>query len=380
MTSALLPCLLLAAGLGLGHSAGLSFEPDPSASSASLGPGMHAARTSEPPPSPIWAPKEAIDLDFGGISGRLRLLTPTPEVGLPVRFALEVEDRSSRTTPGPTWPAAGTALGDFEVIGIGDETGKDAWPSWSIRTFAGGLVELPSFVIEWNGIEARTTPRRLDIASVAGLDTAPQAFRDISQAVDVPLPGRWLLLWIAGAILVGLALSLAIMLLRRRARDERPAPTVPADTWALARLDELAASDLLDRGRIHAFYLRMTDITRGFIERRYGIAAPERTTPEAGRELERHPMVDAGHAQFLRGMLRSADMVKFAGDRPSTGEAERDLQLVREFVREVGPAPSGIDPQGSEGDADRVSEETVHDRRRAVKVAVEGLDQLEDGS
>lgn len=393
MSGTLLPTLLLAVGLGLGSSAGLSFESDPSPSPASTGPGMHSQEMPEAPPPPIWRPTEAIELDFAGVSGRLRLLTPNPDVGLPVRFALELEDRSPRTAPEPTWPAAGTTLGEFEVIGVDGAAGEDAWPSWSIRTFAGGMVELPSFIVEWNGIEARTTPRRLDIASVAGLDTAPQAFRDIAQAVEVPLPRPWLVLWIVGAVLAVVAFTVAWLLLRRRRGEERPAPTVPADSWALARLDELAASDLLERRRIHAFYLRLTDITRGFIERRYGIAAPERTTPEAGRELERHPMVDAGHAQFLRRLLRSADMVKFAGDRPSPGEADRDLQLVRDFVREVGPTPSAVD-SGEEGEGDthgaRPSDDvlptddapkgTAHGRRRAVKVAVDGLDQLEDGS
>lgn len=394
MTSGLLPFLLLTAGLGLGAAAGLSHEDASSSSPAAAESRANLQEMPEPPSAPIWSPTEAIELDFDGVPGKLRLLTPSPDVGLPIRFTLELDDESPGTAPGPMWPAAGTTLGEFEVIGVDDEVDGSRWPSWSIRTFASGLVELPSFTIEWNGVDSPTPPRRLEIASAAGLDTAPDAFRDIAQAVDVPLPRPWLAFWIVGGAFILLTLLIMIVLLRRRDRGPAPDPAVPADIWALARLDELAAEDLLQRRRIHAFYLRLTDITRGFIERRYGIAAPDRTTPEASRELERHPLVDAGHAEFLRRLLRSADLVKFAGDRPSPGEADRDLKLVRDFVREVGAAPPTVQAQepdaGQGGDAGApaalsrpgpaTDDTTARDRTRAVQAAVDGLDELEDRS
>ena len=382
--------LVLAFGIGDPADSVPRTQDSPAVPSTMLAPPVSArdSATADPPSSPPWRPGDAVELDFDGIPARLLLETVELEVGLPIRFRLEIGSNPSFLGEfRPVWPSRDQSLGEFEILGPVPQTFTSTnGPvefAWDVRTFASGVVELPAFTIQLGTADARTPPRSMEIASVTGLDAAPETYRDIAGAVDVRIDRPWPLLWISLAIL---GTGVIIFFLVRWWRRPRPTPPpVPADVWALARLDELAAGEDLDRGRVNRFYIGLTDIARDFMERRYGIAAPERTTPEFIREAGRHPEVDPDHASLLGNLLRSADLVKFAGDRPAVTEAGRDLQLVRDFVHRVGPRPappeSGpIDPPSDAADETDESEPRPHHRRRAVIDAVDGLDRLEERS
>ncbi len=45
-------------------------------------------------------------------------------------------------------------------------------------------------------------------------------------------------------------------------------------------LGALAAEGLIERGQIQSFHYRISDIVRGYVERRFTVAAPEMTTEE----------------------------------------------------------------------------------------------------
>ena len=350
--------------------------------------GMENSSGKEAPSAPPWRPGDAIELDFDGNPGRLVLETVSLEVGLPIRFRLEIEsDNSLSADLRPVWPSRDQPLGEFEILGpvppTSPSTGGTAAFAWEIRTFASGVVELPAFAIRLGTTDAQTPSRSMEVTSVTGLDAAPETYRDISGAVDVPIDRPWPIFW---TTLLLLATALVAFFLFRWWRRPRPTPPpIPADTWALARLDELAAGDDLTRGRVNRFYIGLTDIARDFMERRYGIAAPERTTPEFIREAGRHPEVDSEHARLLGNLLRSADLVKFAGDRPAVKEAGRDLQLVRDFVHQVGPRPAPPETTPANPAFETPAETTPSKshpshRRRAVSDAVDGLDRLEERS
>lgn len=382
--------LLFACSTGYAALSAPGIQDAPPGPSTMLAPpeSMDDPAEKDAPSSPPWRPGEAIELDFDGTPGRLILQSNPVEVGLPIRFRLEIEsDTSPSGDLRPAWPTRDQPLGEFEVLGSVPQasTSTDGISAfvWEIRTFASGVVELPAFGIRLGTVDAETPARSMEVTSVAGLDAAPETYRDISGAVDVPIDRPWPVLWITLSLLA--AALVAFFLLRWWRRPRPTPPPVPADTWALARLDELAAGDDLPRGRVNRFYIGLTDIARDFMERRYGIAAPDRTTPEFIREAGRHPEVDPEHARLLGNLLRSADLVKFAGDRPAATEAGRDLQLVRDFVHQVGPRPAPPEIASSNPASDSTAEGVPpqshsHHRRQAVVEAVDGLDRLEERS
>lgn len=281
-------------------------------------------------------------------------------------------------------PEPGTRLGSFEVIDAPrrDEprTGDRRRPAMlSLRTFEPGAQELPPMTIGLGESSIRTPARILMVASIAGLDTDVEAHQDIASAVEVssPLP-----IWLWWTTAAGVAAVLAILALlwwwRRRPRPA--AVPEPADSWALQRLDRLASDDLLRDGRVDPFFTRLTDIAREYVERRFGIAAPERTTPEFIEAARSDPAMEPAHRDRvlrLGAVLRTADLVKFAGDRPARTVGEDALDQVRELVIEIGPKPAPA-PDEADGGTERVeTNRNDLDRRRSLHRAVDGLERME---
>jgi hypothetical protein len=105
----------------------------------------------------------------------------------------------------------------------------------------------------------------------------------------------------------------------------------------MRELARLAADDLPARGEVDAFFVRLSSIVRTYIEGRFGIAAPDRTTQEFIREASCHPDLSGDHGRALADFLRSADMVKFAAARPAADACGDALDRMRAFVDATAP-------------------------------------------
>jgi hypothetical protein len=152
-----------------------------------------------------------------------------------------------------------------------------------------------------------------------GLPQAPSIF-----TVDPePPPGtRWP--WLA--VLLPLLL---LPLLRRR--EAKAPPAIPAHKVANDALARLDALDLLSAGDVEAYFVYLSAILRDYVEHRFGVRAPERTTQEFLREASAAPEL-ATHGALLANFLQQADAVKFAGQRPSQDVATDARQTVAGFV------------------------------------------------
>ena len=98
---------------------------------------------------------------------------------------------------------------------------------------------------------------------------------------------------------------------------------------------------------MHAFYTRLSDIVRQYIERRFMIMAPERTTKEFLREAARRGELTIGHKELLAGFLRAADMVKFALHLPAAIDCDDAFRSAGAFVDETIPTPVTDDVAGA---------------------------------
>ena len=336
-----------------------------------------ASPTDQEPPPPTLAAGDAIEAVIGDRRVRLRLETTAPETGLPLTFTvelLEADGRAIAATP-VELPEAGTTIDEYEVVAVEpirpDATAVTAAPRrWSIRTFGSGPVTLPAITVGLDGRAGLTEPRTIEIASVAGLETDPSLHRDIAGEVAVTAPGVGPLPWILGGLA---AVALAIAAVWWSRRPKAAAPPEPADTWALGRIDALLGERLVEQGRVQAFYFGLTDIVRAFIERRYDLAAPDRTTAEFIDEARRHPELGEDAARLLGNLLKAADMVKFAGDRPHVQDCDRAVETIRRFVIEAGPRP--VIDDAEHGGATAAGPD--HRRRHAITDAVSGIDRLE---
>ncbi|OGR89873.1 MAG: hypothetical protein A3J74_03590 [Elusimicrobia bacterium RIFCSPHIGHO2_02_FULL_57_9] len=145
-----------------------------------------------------------------------------------------------------------------------------------------------------------------------------------------------------------LALALAVLgwkLYKRFAPKALPpgqSPPVidgrPAEIVAQSELDELEACALWAEGRFKEFYIRLTDILRRYLERRYEIGASHLTSSELHRHV-RHAEIDRPIGLILRDIFDKADLVKFAKIAPAQDWGKTDLEAARSFVRLTAPQP-----------------------------------------
>jgi len=112
-----------------------------------------------------------------------------------------------------------------------------------------------------------------------------------------------------------------------------------AHELAYARLEQLLGRGFLEKGQVKAFYNELSWILRHYIEDRFGLRAPERTTEEFLRELEGNGTLETSWQRILAKFLCHCDLVKFAEHIPETGEIQETFDTTKAFIeatREVG--------------------------------------------
>lgn len=278
----------------------------------------------------------------GPVTATLTAPSSQAKAGQAIDMSLRLEARDGATV---AVPDLGRSLGPFDISGVSQEAAdKAALRVVTLRframTLDSGTVELPRIPVAATLPDG--TPATFEVgpvgftvqSSLAGpLD--PTAIRDIKGPVEIDVGGPWW--WIAAAAgAVALALAAAVTL--RMARRPRAGRESPAHEWALERLDALAEDRMPERGEMHGYWIVLSDIVREYVERRFGIEAPDRTTEEFLGEARTHLALSEMHRSLLGQFLRMADMVKFAGASPSVGDCHGALDMARVFVRQTAPA------------------------------------------
>jgi len=183
----------------------------------------------------------------------------------------------------------------------------------------------------------QTNKLYLTVKSVAGGETQ-EDIRDVKSVVPYKLRLRKLL----GSLLV-LGLLLAGFFLYRALRKKKnvfqpmPPPLTPEEE-ALLHLGELFESDLLKRGLIKWYYLRLSEILRIYFEKHYKILAVELTTGEILHAL-RPLHLETGLSQKIQYVLEASDLAKFAKWIPTAAETLQINKKAEEIIKESAPIP-----------------------------------------
>ena len=86
---------------------------------------------------------------------------------------------------------------------------------------------------------------------------------------------------------------------------------------------------------------------RVYIELRFGLMAPERTTEEFLEEVRRSRSLETRHKALLDDFLSSCDLVKFARYSPTTTEIEDAFNAARDFIQETAPRQTSQDMEAA---------------------------------
>lgn len=157
--------------------------------------------------------------------------------------------------------------------------------------------------------------------------TEAEDIRDIRGLVEIP-SGWALVVYVAAALLAALALAALVKWLRRP-KVGPPAPT--ADAVAFAALERARA--WMTPAEAERFGTAVSSAVREYIEARFEVSAPRRTTDEFLRDLTRDPAAAlAAHVPTLENLLRHMDLVKFAKEPLDEPQMEGLLESARDFV------------------------------------------------
>ena len=167
--------------------------------------------------------------------------------------------------------------------------------------------------------------------------------RPIKAPVAVPDPWTWVF-WTAGVLLaLGLLVAILLLLLKRQKQRAFVPPLPP---HARARMKLEAALLLIHEPR--AFAIAVSDAVRVYLEERFQLRAPERTTEEFLRDLQKTSALTAPQKESLSAFLDQCDLMKFARFEPTEAALrelhESALRLVHETQHDLATASSPAPP------------------------------------
>jgi hypothetical protein len=170
------------------------------------------------------------------------------------------------------------------------------------------------------------------LVSSDALSPGTNQLRNIKAPVSIPNP--WLWTWVGlGLVLAGL---LAWWLWRRSRRPlppPPPEPILPAHEKARMNLKEALA--LLQEPR--SFCILVSDTIRVYLEERFQLHAPERTTEEFLEVLQTSALLSYEQKQILGDFLVRCDLVKFARYEPGSAELQAIYDTAVRLVEETQP-------------------------------------------
>ncbi len=209
---------------------------------------------------------------------------------------------------------------------------------YRLEPFLSGNYEIPAFTFEFRDAndpnathELASEPIAVEVTSLLGDQRAKLVIEDIEGVVEMPKPaGRW---WLWTLAVLGVAAVPAGWLLLRGRRSRQVVRVFKsAHEVAYLRLRALVAANLVEQGQVKEFYEQISGILRHYIEDRFALHAPDRTTEEFLSELRFTGTLAPADKQTLEEFLTHCDLVKFAKHEPTTEQIQRTFDLVKDFV------------------------------------------------
>lgn len=243
----------------------------------------------------------------------------------------------------PTYAASDTLTAGVEVVSCGsvDTTflndGKrlKLTRRYQITSFDSALYTLPRLEVLVDGKPYQSrTQLGLKVSTVPVDTVHVDQYAPPFTVTETPFvwQNRLLLLSFLPWIFVILLFLCAIRLTSKKpiVRKIRVKPPVPPYKQAQEALKDLYSIKCVTEEDNKLFYMRLTDVIRGYIQGRYGFYALEKPTSEILDGMTE--FVDAAQLETLRSLFTLADRVKFAKASSSDMERKRSLEAVADFL------------------------------------------------
>lgn len=209
-----------------------------------------------------------------------------------------------------------------------------------LTQFDEGKYTIPSQKIRINNKDYFTDSLLVEVRTVA-IDTLKQPLYDIKPIQEVKKPFTsygWILTIIAAVLLLLIVAFVYFVFIRKKKfpflQTQKKLP--PFDR-AIQDLKELQNSKYLIQSQHKEYYTRLTDIVKAYLEEEVHILAKESTTDELLAKI--NLLQEKGKLNLnqetitnLKRVLQTADLVKFAKNKPSDDNAEYDRETIENVV------------------------------------------------
>ena len=286
--------------------------------------------------------RESFDIDEtyrrGPVSFRTAVSSDSITIAENVTMLLEVRAREGYTAELPRF---GEKL---ELFGIVDyQTDRPELRgdtvvtrrTYELEPFLSGDYAIPPMTVSFRAegdtlvytVESDTL--RVHVASILPVDLSELDIKDLAGPAEMPADYTWAA--VIAAVAAAAAAGLFLLWRRRRAKP-LAARRIPAHEAAYEALEMLLARGLVEDKRYREFTAEVADILRRYIEDRFGLRAPERTTEEFLAEAGTGLDVGGEQKNILADFLAHCDLVKFAALEPSADDVKRTFNTAKDFI------------------------------------------------
>ena len=209
-----------------------------------------------------------------------------------------------------------------------------------LTQFDEGKYTIPSQKIRINNKDYFTDSLLVEVHTVA-IDTLKQPLYDIKPIQEVKKPFTsygWILTIIAAVLLLLIvAFVYSVFIRKKKFPFLQTQKKLPPFDRAIQDLKELQNSKYLIQSQHKEYYTRLTDIVKAYLEEEVHILAKESTTDELLTKI--NLLQEKGKLNLnretitnLKRVLQTADLVKFAKNKPSDDNAEYDRETIENVV------------------------------------------------
>ena len=212
--------------------------------------------------------------------------------------------------------------------------------AYYLTQFDEGKYTIPQQKIQISHKDFYTDSLLVEVHNVA-VDTLKQPLYDAKPIVEVTSPSSshlwlWIVLGIVALLLTAAALYFFVLRKKKLSAEEERKKLPPFER-AIQDLKDLQNSKYLIESQHKAYYTRLTDIVKEYLEDEVHILAKESTTDELLAKINDLQQTGKLHLSEdtinnLKRVLQNADLVKFAKSKPSDNNAEYDRETIERVV------------------------------------------------
>lgn len=287
----------------------------------------------------------AVEKPYAANDLEVKLRLSNTEITASDRIVLQLEATAPEGQPVIFPEFKENKLGEFQIAAsrrstprLVDQGRVQLTQTYELEPFLPGDYAIPAIEIKHAADALSTEEIAVKVSSVLPADVPDPDIKEIAPPLDLGGTPPWVYALVAVGVLA-LAAAAYYFWRRRRREVEAAIPVIPPHELAFEDLDKLLAEDLIAKGQIKLFYLRLSNILRRYIEGRFGLHAPERTTEEFLEDLRAGTDFSSEQKSLLRRFLLHCDLVKFAKHQPTRDEVDLAVGSCRTFIDETKPLP-----------------------------------------